>query len=124
VTREIYYLKKYIPILNSVISSSITERKIRQTLLLKLKALRAANKKDSTVTLVYAYDITENGINKKATLYNSSNEVSRSLVLPISGILIYKNTSIPYRGKLFCNYPIIDFNKVLEESKNLHPKGY
>lgn len=42
--RETYYLQKYIPLLNSVFSSSITEGEIQQTLLLKLKALRAINK--------------------------------------------------------------------------------
>ena len=39
------------------------------------------------------------------------------------GILRYKNTSIPYRGKLFFNYPITDFSQVFEESRKLTPKG-
>jgi hypothetical protein len=105
-------------------NSSLTEQKIKKTLFLKLKALREANKgKDSRVTLVYVYELTEKGISKKAIIYNSSNEASRSLAFPISGILRYKNTFIPYRGKLFFNYPITDFNKVLEESKKLTPKG-
>jgi hypothetical protein len=56
-------------------------------------------------------------------MYNSSIEASRSLDFPISGVGRYKNTSIPYRGKLFFNYPITDFNKVLEESLMLTPKG-
>lgn len=122
--RETYYLQKYIPILNSVFSSSITEGIIKQTLLLKLKDLRVINKTfDSRDTLVYVYDLTEKGINQQVTIYNSSNEASRSLAYPISGIGRYKNTSIPYRGKLFFNYPITDFNKVLEESQKLTPKG-
>jgi len=113
-----------VPILNSVFSSSLTEQKIKKTLFLKLKALGEANKgKDSKVTLVYVYDLTEKGISKKVIIYNSSNEASRSLAFPISGILRYKNTFIPYRGKLFFNYPITDFNKVLEESQKLTPKG-
>lgn len=122
--RETYYLQKYMPILNSVFSSSITEGVIKQTLLLKLKDLRDTNKAfDSRDTLVYVYEWTEKGINHQATIYNSSNEASRSLAYPISGIGRYKNTSIPYRGKLFFNYPITDFNKVFEESKKLTPKG-
>lgn len=43
--------------------------------------------------------------------------------LPYSGILRYKNTSIPYRGKLFFNYPITEFNFVFKESQKLTPKG-
>ena len=122
--RETYYLQKYIPILNSVFSSSITEGVIKQTLLLKLKDLRAINRgKDSRVILVYVYEWTEEGISRQPTIYNSSNEASRSLSYPISGILRYKNTSIPYRGKLFFNYPITDFSQVFEESKKLTPKG-
>ena len=55
--RETYYLQKYIPILNSVFSSSITEGVIKQTLLLKLKDLRATNRgKDSKAILVYVYE--------------------------------------------------------------------
>lgn len=122
--RETYYLQKYMPILNSVFSSSITEGVIKQTLLLRLKDLRDTNKVfDSRDILVYVYEWTEKGINHQATVYNSSNEASRSLAYPISGIGRYKNTSIPYRGKLFFNYPITDFNKVFEESKKLTPKG-
>lgn len=122
--RETYYLQKYIPILNSVFSSTITEGVIKQTLLLKLKDLRAINRvKDSRSTLVYVYDWTEKGINHQPTIYNSSNEASRSLSYPISGILRYKNTSIPYRGKLFFNYPITDFNQVFEQSQKLTPEG-
>lgn len=122
--RETYYLQKYVPILNSVFSSTITEGVIKQTLLLKLKDLRAINGgKDSRSTLVYVYEWTEKGINHQPTIYNSSNEASRSLSYPISGILRYKNTSIPYRGKLFFNYPITDFNQVFEQSKKLTPKG-
>jgi hypothetical protein len=55
--RETYYLQKYIPILNSVFSSSITEGIIKQTLLLKLKDLKDTNKGfDSRDTLVYVYE--------------------------------------------------------------------
>jgi hypothetical protein len=55
--RETYYIQKYIPILNSVFSSSITERVIKQTLFLKLKDLRVTNRaKSSTTTLVYVYE--------------------------------------------------------------------
>lgn len=122
--RETYYLQKYIPILNSVFSSSITEGVIKQTLLLKLKDLRAINKsKDGRAILVYVYELTEIGINPQHTVYNSSNEASRSLAYSISSILKYKNTLIPYRGKLFFNYPITDFDKVFKESQKLTPKG-
>jgi hypothetical protein len=122
--RETYYLQKYIPILNSVFSSSITEGVIKQTLLLKLKDLRAINKsKDGRAILVYVYDITEIGINPQPTVYNSSNEASRALAYSISSILKYKNTLIPYRGKLFFNYPVTDFDKVFKESQKLTPKG-
>lgn len=87
--------------------------------MLKLKDLRARGK-DSRSTLVYVYEWTEIGINHQPTIYNSSNEASRSLSFPISGILRYKKTS---RGKLFFNYPITDFNQVFKQTKKLTPKG-
>ena len=122
--RETYYIQKYIPILNSVFSSPRTEHVIKQTLFLKLKDLRATNRvKNPTTTLVYVYEWTEKGISQQATMYNSSIEASWSLDFPISGVGRYKNTSIPYRGKLFFNYPITDFNKVFEEPLKLTPKG-
>jgi len=122
--RETYYLQKYIPILNSVFSSSITEGVIKQTLLLKLEDLRSINKsKDARAILVYVYELTETGINPQPTVYNSSNEASRSLACSISSILKYKNTLIPYRGKLFFNYPITDFDKMFKESQKLTPRG-
>jgi hypothetical protein len=122
--RETYYLQKYIPVLNSVFSSSITEGVIKQTLLLNLKDLRAINRrKDSKSILVYVYELTEKGISHQPTIYNNSREASRDLSYSISDILRYKNTSIPYRGKLFFNYPIVDFNLVFEEAKNFTPKG-
>lgn len=120
--RETYYLQKYLPILNSVFSSTITEGVIKQTLLLKLKDLRVRGK-DSRSSLLYVYEWTEIGINNQPIMYNSSNEASRSLSYPVSDILRYKNTSIPYRGKLFFNYPITDFNLVFEQTKKLTPKG-
>ena len=52
--KETYYLQKYVPILNSVFSSTITEGVIKQTLLLKLKGLR--REKDSGSILVYVYE--------------------------------------------------------------------
>lgn len=92
--------------------------------MLKLKDLRSTNReKDSISTFLYVYEWTEIGINHQPTIYNSSNEASRELSYPISGILRYKNTSIPYRGKLFFNYPITDFNQVFEQTKKLTPKG-
>jgi hypothetical protein len=91
---------------------------------LKLKDLRAINKsKDARAVLVYVYELTEIGINPQPSVYNSSNEASRSLAYSISSILNYKNTLIPYRGKLFFNYPITDFDKVFKKSQELTPKG-
>lgn len=113
--KETYYIQKYIPILNSVFSSSITEGVIKQILFLNLKDLIDTNKAFySKDTLIYVYEWTEKGINHQVTIYYSSNEASLSLIYPISGIGRYKNTSIPYRGIFFFNYPITDFNQVFK----------
>jgi hypothetical protein len=58
-------LQKYLPLLNSAFSSSITESAINMTLKSKLDALRASKSIPSSKNIpVYIYDIDDKGINK------------------------------------------------------------
>ena len=70
----------------------------------------------------YVYDINERGINPQFTLFNNSKEVNVALGFPRTSLLRYKNTSIPYRGKLLFSKKIANLNKVFEESQKNTPK--
>lgn len=123
--RENYYLINYLPLLNSVFSSKV-ELTVRETLASKLKKLRGLNKAlpCEPKRVVYAYGISrEGGINQKVLLFKNSKEASITLGLPVSGILRYRNTGIPYRSKLFYSRPLVYFMRAWEESLRITPKG-
>ena len=122
--RENYYLQEYLPLLNSVFSSSFTEHAINVTLKNKLEALKANISLPSSKSIpLYIYDIDDKGINKEYIFFNSMLEASIALGINIASINQYRNTSIPYRGKLIYTSPIIDFNQVFESSKQNTPAG-
>lgn len=50
-------------------------------------------------------------------------EASQALGINIASISHYRNSPIPYRGKLFYTDPIVNFNEVFESSKINTPKG-
>lgn len=68
-------------------------------------------------------DIDDKGINKEFVLFNSMTEASLTLGINIASLNQYRNTSIPYRCKLFYTDPIVDFNQVFESSKQNTPSG-
>ena len=122
--RENFYLQKYLPLLNSVFSSSITETAIYSTLKDKLDTLRVSKSTPTSKNIpIYVYDIDDKGINKAFVLFKSMSEASLSLGINIASINQYRNTSIPYRGKLFYTEPITDFNQVFSSSKLNTPSG-
>ena len=122
--RENYYLQKYLPLLNSVFSSSITEVAINVTLKKKLEDLSSNHCLPSTKNIpLYVYNIDDKGISKEFVLFNSMKETSTTLGINMASINQYRNTSVPYRGRLFYTDPIKNFNQAFELSKKNTPKG-
>lgn len=66
---------------------------------------------------IYVYNIDENGINTNYKIFSSLSEASRNLNINIASISQYKDTPIPFKGKLFYTQPILDFTQVFEASK-------
>jgi hypothetical protein len=129
--RENFYLQKYLPLLNSVFSSSITEDAINTTLKSKLKELRRSNSEYSSLEIsnssgrkvpVYIYDISEKGINPFPTYFNTIRAASLALEINPTSLSQYRDTSIPYRGKLVYTNPIKDLDEVFEVSKKNTPE--
>jgi hypothetical protein len=120
--RENFFLQNYLPLLNSVFSSSFTEQVINQTLLSKLEGLRY-NTNQTYKRKIYVYEINKGKINPKFTLFNDSIEASDALGFPRTSIFRYKNTSIPYRGKLLYSNKIGDLKKEFLYTQKITPKG-
>ena len=118
--RENEYLQKYFPLLNSAFSSSFTESAINETLKSKLDALKASKSVAPRVSKSiphYVYDIDDKGINKNYVLYQSLKDASISLDINVASLNHYRNTDIPFRGKLFYTQPLVYFNLAFESSK-------
>ena len=126
--RENYYLQKYLPLLNSVFSSSITEVEINNTLNSKLNALRSTESKSITNTIknkipIYVYNIHDKSIDRSFVRFDSIKQASLALNINVASISQYRDTSVSYRGKLFYTNPIVNFDEVFESSKKNTPSG-
>jgi len=118
VERENYFIQYFLPLLNSVFSSTISETSINITLKDILNKLKPDNLvKISKNIPIYVYTIDGNGIDINYTLFSSLSEASRKLKINIASISQYKDTPIPFKGKLFYTQPILDFIQVFEASK-------
>jgi hypothetical protein len=123
--QENFYLQKYLPLLNSVFSSSITENAINNTLKSKLEDLKRSNYTDSFKYRVpiYAYNVDEKGINRYGAYFNSIQDASLALGINNTSLSQYRDTFRPYRGKLICTKPIEDYDKAFEDTKRNTPQG-
>ena len=70
---------------------------------------------------LYVYDIDDKGINKTFVLFRSMTDASRSLDINIASLNMYRNTNVPFRGKLIYTEPLIDFYLALKSSKQNTP---
>ena len=115
--RENYFLQKYLPLLNTVYSSSITEKQIYATLSTQL-----ANLKGTTTpvgTEVYVYDMIRHHISQIYAKYESLNEARKTERRSAITVSKYLDTNVPLRGKLYRTTPIIDFKNTFKLAKTV-----
>lgn len=104
--------------------SSTTELAIHVTLKKKGEDLSRNNDLLSTKNIpLYVYNIDDKGISKEFVMFNSMIETSVTLGINIASIHLYRNISVPYRGRFFYTEPIQDFNKAFDISLKNTPKG-
>ena len=105
--RENFFLQNYLPLLNSVFSSSVTETAINTTLKAKLDSLRKSNSSTSFKYNVplYVYDLREDRIENTFIYFKSIQEASLALEINATSLSQYRDTSVPYRGKLIYTKP-------------------
>jgi group I intron endonuclease len=122
--RENYYLQKFLPILNTTFSSSYTESAIYTSLTSKLINLKSINSGPDTQIsnkpiTIFVYSFNEDkGINPIYDQYNSMAEASKIEKIAYNTLLLFRDTNVPFRGKLYYTKSIIDFNSTLDQIKN------
>ena len=119
--RENYYLQKYLPLLNTTFSSSLSESQIYETLATKLSILKDNNTiyVSGKSKQVYVYEIMSNHINQKYAKYKSIIEASQLQNIARATISICIDTNIPFRGKLYNSKPIIDLKETFKLVKTV-----
>jgi hypothetical protein len=106
-----YYLQKYLPLLNTTFSSSFSESAIYANLTNKLATLRSTKYSFTSgqPIPVYAYEIKDRYINKTFVKYDSITEASSKQGVARGTLGIFRDTNVPFRGKLYFTKPIKDF---------------
>lgn len=120
--RENFYLQKYLPLLNTTFSSSYTETSIYKSLTEKLNSLKSPvnSEKSNKPMPIYVYSVSENNniINQDYIKYNSLAETCKMEDISYNTLLLFRDTKIPFRGKLYLTNPILEFDSILEEMNN------
>ena len=124
--RENYYLQKFLPILNTTFSSSSSESAIYTSLTSKLINLKSTDscsndhtQKSNKPVTIFVYSFNEDqGINSIFDKYNSIAEASKIEKIAYNTILLFRNTNVPFRGRLYYTKAILDFNSTLNQIKN------
>nr|NP_074959.1 orf699 [Podospora anserina] len=123
--RENYYLQKFLPLLNTTFSSAFSESTIFRSLTDKITSLKTTTltpKSNQPIT-IYTYSLHKQGdheaINPAYIKYNSIGEASKMEKIAYGTILLFRDTNLPFRGKLYFTKPIIDFNYTLDKVNNI-----
>jgi|HigsolmetaGSP11D_1036233.scaffolds.fasta_scaffold05338_2 hypothetical protein len=120
--RENYYLQKFLPLLNSTFSSSFTESAIYMSLRDKLTSLKPTTltQKSNQPIPIFTYTLCKDkGINPTYIKYNSIGEASRKEKIAYGTVLLFRDTNVPFRNKLYYTKPIIDFNSTLDQVNSI-----
>lgn len=121
--RENYYLQKFLPILNSTFSSSFSESAIYTSLTDKLMSLKSVTlplERNSNKPLsVFVYSIDDNFINKNFVKYDSMAEVIKKEDISYNTLLLFRDTNVPFRSKLYLTRPIIDFESTFNKIQDI-----
>lgn len=119
--RENYYLQKFLPLLNTTFSSSFSESAIYISLTDKLTSLKSTTltQKSNLPIPIFTYTLCKDkGINPTYIKYNSISEASSKEKIAYGTVLLFRDTNVPFRGKLYFTKPVIDFNSTLDLVNN------
>jgi len=119
--RENYYLQKYLPLLNTIFKSNLGETQTFESLyeLLKLKQLNTNFENKYKGLSINLYEQVNEQFVDNYTTFNSINQLSKQLNISRETIIIYLNTYVPYKGKLFLTVVLNDaeiLNKLVSDA--------
>lgn len=114
--RENSFLQKYLPLLNTIFKSNLSDSQTFYSLydILKLRQLEADydNKYKGICIYLYLYQYANGKLYTSYKTFNSINEISSNLGVARETLSIYLNTYIPFRGNLFLTKSIESFELV------------
>ena len=119
--RENFYLQKFLPLLNTTFSSSFSESAIYTSLTDKLTSLKSTTltQKSNQPIPIFTYSLCENkGIIPTYIKYSSISEASLKEKIAYGTVLLFRDTNVPFRNKLYFTRPIVDFNSTLDQVNN------
>jgi hypothetical protein len=113
--RENYYLQKYLPLLNSIIKSSLSETESCLSLYEILKHtqsnLNLEGNKYAGIK-IFLYEFSNSKFSIKFKTFSSINKLSKNLKIARETIKLYINTNVPFKNYLFFTYKIVDFDLI------------
>lgn len=111
--RENYYLQKYLPLLNTIFKSNLSDTQTYDSLyeILKLRQLEPDYENKYKI-YIYLYGYLNGKLDTSYKTFNSINEVSKYLGVARETLSIYLNTYVPFRDNLFLTKSIESFELV------------
>lgn len=114
--RENYYLQKYLPLLNTIFKSNLSDTQTFDSLyeILKLRQLEFSFDNKYKGIFIYLYEYINGQLSTKYTTFSSINNLSKHSSISRETISIYLNTYVPFRGYLFLT-DVIEYPEIIEK---------
>lgn len=112
--RENYFLQKYLPLLNTIFKSNLSDIHTYDSLyeILKLKQLEPDYYNKYQGIYIYLYEYANGKLDTSYKTFNSINELSKHLGVARETLSVYLNTYVPFRNNLFLTTNIESFELV------------
>lgn len=119
--REIFYLQKYLPLLNTIFKSNMSTVQnfdsLYEILKLRQSVLNIENKYKGINIYLYEYISSTKNLNISFKTFTSINELSNHLGIARETISVYLNTYVPFKNNLFLT-DIIESIELVEKLVN------
>ena len=114
--KENYYLQKYLPLLNTIFKSNLSDTQTYDSLyeILKLRQLESNFDNKYRGISIYLYEYVNGQLSTNYSSFKSINQLSRVLGISRETISIYLNTFVPFKGNLFLT-DIIEYPEIIEK---------
>ena len=114
--RENYYLQKYLPLLNTIFKSNLSDTQTYDSVyeILKLRRLESNFDNKYRGISIYLYEYVNGQLNTNYTIFKSINQLSKYLSISRETISIYLNTYVPFKGSLFLT-DTIEYPEIIEK---------